>query len=584
MPGRYYPVRTEEAECQDCYKCLRNCPVKAIKVEYGRASIVPDLCIACGSCVAACPSKAKHVRDDTGLARDLLADPRRPVYVSLAPSWVSEFPGMPAGNMVAALRRLGFSGVGETALGAQEVSAATARLLRENGAALHLSTACPAAVEFVNRYLPEVSHRLSPLSSPVLAHCGLLRRSFGQDIAVVFIGPCVAKKSEADRHPELLQAALNYTDLRRMLAEADISPLSLTPGPEDAFVPRSAQEGALYPVEGGMNDTVRIFEGMDDVRFVTLAGMRAIERSLRGLDPAGLPHPVFVELLACEGGCVRGPCVSDARPLLAQQLDVLERVGLPLNRAKAPTAAVNIAEDRTDMPIETPPCSEEQLREALLMLGKQQPEDELNCGGCGHDSCRDLAAALLAGMAEPSMCVHFLRKRALRKANALLRSIPAGVVIVDKNLRVIECNQDFAGLFGEDIIRAYRANPGLEGTSLKGVVPFVDLFETALADNTDSQGLTLRLGEKFLSATIFVIEPGQVVGGVIFDVTGTEQSRDRIAHRAREIIRKNLEAVQEIAWRLGENMADTEILLRSLSEEFSVNARGEGNGAPPGRP
>ena len=180
---------------------------------------------------------------------------------------------------------------------------------------------------------------------------------------------------------------------------------------------------------------------------------------------------------------------------------------------------------------------------------------------------------MLEGLAEPSMCVHFLRKRAMRKANALLRCIPAGVVIVNAAMRIIECNEHFARLFGEDTLMAYEASPGMEGAALEKIVPFISLFRRALETETDIHRDALRQDDRVFSVTIFTIEPRNVIGGVIFDVTGSELRRDEIACRAREIIRKNLETVQEIACRLGENMADTEILLRSLSEGFSSGAR-----------
>ena len=196
-----YPVYTIEAECQDCYKCVRHCPVKAIQVKDGHAAVVAELCVACGRCVEVCPVKAKQVRNDTGRLRIILSENDVPVYVSLAPSWVNEFSGISAGQMIRALKLLGFAGVSETALGAQIVSADVAREL--NGGAtngrLRLSSACPTAVDFVCKYLPELAFEITQVGSPVMAHCRMLRKMYGDNIKIVFAGPCIGKKNEADR-------------------------------------------------------------------------------------------------------------------------------------------------------------------------------------------------------------------------------------------------------------------------------------------------------------------------------------------------------------------------------------------------
>ncbi|MFU2210908.1 [Fe-Fe] hydrogenase large subunit C-terminal domain-containing protein [Solidesulfovibrio sp. C21] len=569
---KHYPIYTIETECQDCYRCLRHCPVKAIQVENGRATVVPELCIACGQCVAVCPAHAKQVRSDLFAVFKLLRS-QRPAYVSLAPSWVAEFPDVSPQAMIAALRKLGFSGVSETALGAQEVSAGVAKALSQGAPRLMLSTACPAAVDFIRGYMPELVPNLTPLLSPLLSHCRMMRRAYGQHIGMVFFGPCVAKKTEADNHPGLLDAAMTFTDLRAMLRQENIHPESLVPGPADIFMPHAAKEGALYPIEGGMTDTVKAYTGNASVCFTTLSGIQTIQSALEGIQNHVLPQPVFVEMLACVGGCVRGPCISSNRPRLLDQLDVFNRAVKPAPDEPLRTPVVPINERKNPAPVDLPVYSEDQYVRVLRLIGKFTPEDEINCGGCGHETCRGLARAMLEGLAEPSMCIHFLRKRATRKANALLRCIPAGVVIADARLHIIECNEHFARLFGEEILTAYEASPGMEGAALEKIVPFIGLFRRALESETDIHRDALRQDDRVFSVTIFTIEPRSVIGGVIFDVTGSELRREEIAQRAREIIRKNLETVQEIACRLGENMADTEILLRSLSEGFSSAAK-----------
>ena len=207
---------------------------------------------------------------------------------------------------------------------------------------------------------------------------------------------------------------------------------------------------------------------------------------------------------------------------------------------------------------------------ALRSIGKTTPEDELNCDGCGYDTCRNFARAMIAGRAEPSMCVSYLRKQAQKKANAILRSISSGVVIVDRELSIIECNRNFAKLFGEENVEMFDACPGLAGADLRRIVPsFIGLFESALQSGRDVRRDSLKVGKRLFNLNLFTIEPGQVIGAVIFDVTNTELRREQIAARARKVIDRNIATVQEIACRLGEQMADTELLLRSIADDYA---------------
>ena len=562
-----YPVYTLEAECQDCYKCVRHCPVKAIRVRDGHAAVIPEMCIACGRCVEVCPVKAKQVRNDIPLVRQMLSD-TRPVYLSLAPSWISEFRNTTPSRMIQALQKLGFAGVSETALGAQLVSAEISRELDNGKPDLLLSSACPAAVDYICKYLPHLADRITKVSSPLLAHCRLLRDKFGKEIRIVFAGPCIAKKNEADRHPDLLDAALSYPELKQLFKEANISPDQFAEDPAAAFVPESAEEGARYPIEGGMNDTIRFQAKNGRVHYATLTGCRNFKLALGGLDRIQPEETVFVELLACQGGCVHGPCTEHNSPGLQERLRVLCGAKFP-DQPKERKTEGSIAETfRPNASEQAIPDSRE-LTEALRSIGKTTPEDELNCDSCGYDTCRNFAMAMLAGRAEPSMCVSYLKKQAQKKANALLRSISSGVVITDKKLQIIECNRNFARLFGEDTEIAFEASPGLAGADLRRIVPFASLFESVLNTGKELRRDSMKVDNKLFNVNIFIIDPGEVVGAAIFDVTGTELRREQIAARARQVIEKNLASVQEIASKLGEQMADTELLLRSIADDYA---------------
>ncbi len=554
------PIYTAATECQDCYKCIRGCPVKAIKVEGGYASIEPHRCLFCGHCVETCPNSAKKVRDDRRRVERLLRGERR-VVVSLAPSFASEFPGVAPAQLVAALQRLGFWAVSETALGAQEVSAGCRELLRSGRARVLISSACPVVVEFIRKYRPDCTGLLTPLLSPMLAHARLLRAAFGEDIAVVFIGPCIAKKGEADRHPELVSAALTFQDLHDWLESASIEPAALDAG-DAAFVPRAAGAGAFYPIEGGMIEGVR--EPDSGALFMAHSGLGAVERALDGLEDLEPGRPLFLELLGCEGGCVNGPKTAGKAGTVRRRCRVLRYaqpggdrpVGLPIEAAYPPE------------PPPRPPSSETQIRDVLRLVGKNSPEDELNCGGCGYDSCRAFAAAFLMGRAERRMCVTHLRKLAEKKTHALMQKMPSAVVLVDENLRILECNPSFARFFapqdaGEPQPRA------LENQPLDSLVPFYNLFRGVLESGEEMPGRDIRFGGRVFHVTVFSVERHSVVGGIFRDETQPAVRKEQIIDRARRVVENNLRTVQQIAYLIGENAAESEIALNSIVDSFS---------------
>lgn len=569
MSRHSYPVYTIEAECQDCYKCVRHCPVKAIRVRDGHATVIPELCIACGKCVEVCPAKAKQVRNDTGRVRLLLTE-KKAVYASLAPSWISEFKFLSSGQLIRALKLLGFAGVSETALGAQIVSQKISEELEKAGTSgLFLSSACPTAVDYVLKYLPHLAEAVTPVGSPLMAHCRMLRETFGKEIGIVFIGPCIGKKNEADRNPELLNLSITYPELNQLFREAGIDPKRLVPEEEDVFLPRDAEEGARYPIEGGMNDTIQFQTKKEGIHYAALGGIDNLKLTLGGLEgPIPEKETVFVEILACRGGCVHGPCAEHDSPGLLERLRVLRHAKWPEMPKKRPLpGGIAHAFPADAVSITDPDGSA--LTAALRSIGKTSPRDELNCDSCGYDTCRNFAKALISGHAEPSMCVSYLKKLAQKKANALLRSIPSGVVIADKNLQIIECNRNFAALFGTDTLEAFDACPGMAGADLRRIIPFAGLLESSLQSGQDIRRDSLKTGKRLFYLHIFNLEPGEVVGAVVFDVTKTELRREQIAERARQVIDRNLATVQEIACRLGEQMADTELLLRSIAEDYA---------------
>ncbi len=574
------PVYTETAACQDCYKCVRECPVKAINVSSGRASVVGELCVLCGHCVEVCPVGAKKVRSDVERAKALLRLRKR-VTLSLAPSFAAEFPGIAPERLVAALRRLGFAAVSETASGADVVSHATATELRAlaarediGRARILLSTACPVVVDYVLKYRPTLAPFLSASASPMLAHARMLKAA-DPGTAVVFAGPCIAKKREADDSSGEVEAAITFRGLRSWMREAGIDPASCEPGSDDRFSPVRASRGVLYPVDGGMIASVKRHVHDLEAHFISYSGLVEIEKALDGLESYEGREPIFLELLACEGGCVNGPRCERRSGTVAKRLGVLEYARGAREEGATETHFALPHRRVAPAPASAPHYPEERLREALRQVGKHSPADELNCSGCGYDTCRAFAAALISGRAERTMCVSYMRDLAQKKAEALVRAMPSGVVVADAELRVVECNENFARLLGPEAVTAYEAKPGLAGAELEKLLPFSELFERVLAeDGPEALERDLRLGERVLHGTVFVIERGAYAGGVFQDVTLPWIQRDRIVAQAKTVIDKNLRTVQRIAYLLGENAADTESILESIIGSFSQPGKG----------
>jgi iron only hydrogenase large subunit-like protein len=554
------PIYTEKTQCQDCYKCVRECPVKAIRVVDGSAMVIPKACILCGHCTQICPVNAKKIRDDLEEAKGLIAE-GHDVYVSLAPSYVTEFPNLKPGRLISAIKKLGFKGVSETALGAQEVSAACAQLLNEGGNKLWISTCCPSTIHMIEQYHPELVEFLTPVLSPLQAHAKMLKNHYGPETKVIFIGPCVAKKNEANGHFEL---ALTFNDLRRWFTQNNIDWTDLDD--DEEFVPKSAHEGGLYPVDGGMVDGIKLCGAPENTLYMGFTGVKQVQEALEDIKGQEHDCPVFVEILACEGGCVNGPVVSKQGSTASKRIQIYNNT--PMANGASNTSELDFTGHFSSREIPKVKYTEDELSAALLKVSKKRKEDELNCGGCGYDTCRDFAAALLQGKAEPAMCVSYLRKLAQTKASALIQTMPSGVVIVDEDLRIIESNRQFIDLIGGEASIIGEADPNLEGAYLERLVPFHNYFTRVLQDPDKADTKDIRYQGKILRLTIFNIQNRHVVGGIIQDITEPVIQREQIMEKASEVMKKNISTVQKIAFLLGENAADSEVLLNSIIESF----------------
>ncbi len=560
------PVYTTPNACQDCYKCVRHCPVKAIRITDGAASVIPESCVACGECVKVCPVQAKKIRNDLPRLKALLASGAR-VVASIAPSFTGYFPGVTIARLAGALKAAGFAGVSETAHGAELVSAGVRRLFADAPkTSVLISSACPACVDFIRLYRPDWTDRIAPLPSPVLAHAARLKETQGEDVKVVFFGPCAAKKNEADRMPHELALALTFASLEEFLAERGIDPAAC---PEGELTLGPAHEGRFYCAEGGMNDTLR--DGRD-IRYLAVSGLEGLKRLLAAAPPDKETEgrSVFIECLACPGGCVNGPATRGADLATLMATDAAALLRASEGCAKLDYASyVRSESGRHGEKAHT----EIEIAEALARIGKFTKMDEVNCGACGYESCRAFARAMLEGKAEEAMCHTYLKRNFERTSNALIKYIPAGVVLVGPGGAILECNRRFAELAGAG--EEYDARGNLDGMDVGVLLPeFADLFAGALEHGSEVERFRQPLKGRLVNISVFPIVPGESAGAVVQDVTRNELKREQIAAKAREVIHKNVLTVQEVARLFGEHIAESETLLNDIAGSYESKTEG----------
>jgi two-component system, NtrC family, sensor kinase len=405
-------ISTIKEKCRRCYTCVRKCPAKAIKVEDGQAKVVAERCIACGSCIKVCRQEAKAIRDSTATVKDLFWNSPE-IIACLAPSFPAAFPQAKPGQIITAVRNLGFTEVMEVAFGADLVAKAHARWAKQNGDKLCISSPCPSLVLYIKKYFPSLVDHLAPIVSPMVAMGRVIKRSLRPGAKVVFIGPCIAKKEEIE-DPEVagdVDAVLTFVELDRMFQEAGLIPEKL---PESSSDGPLARLGLIFPVPGGLLRSAAMKEDVCQNRILVTEGKEACTQILNEI-LEGSVEAKFMDLLFCEG-CINGPGFPNdlsffsRKELVARYVqsrltaegedrhkaDMRKFSRVPLKRSFSP-------EDRR---LTTP--SPDIIREILRRTNKVHPEDELNCGACGYASCKEKASAVYWGLAENEMCLPYL--------------------------------------------------------------------------------------------------------------------------------------------------------------------------------
>ena len=403
-------VTTIGEHCRICYTCVRECPAKAIRIAEGQAEVLAERCIGCGNCVRVCSQNAKRVQDGVERTRELLASDV-PTAAIVAPSFPAEFTDVHWMNFVGMMRALGFDYVNEVAFGADLVADRYRKLLAKNENRRYIATSCPAIVAYVERYHPDLVEFLAPICSPMVASARALRRMHSGELNVVFIGPCVAKKGEAtsENLDAEVDVSLSFVELRRMLEEANIRPDAVH---RTDFDPPHAATGALFPIARGLFQAAGLKEDLASGEIVAADGRSSFVEAIKEFG-AGHLNARLLEVLACKG-CIMGPGVSTDTPMFSRRAAVgrfvQERMAWfdqDLWQAEMDRLAdLDLSRYYTacDQRILVPE-DEEEVRKILARMGKETPADELNCGACGYDTCREHAIAIMKGLAESEMCL-----------------------------------------------------------------------------------------------------------------------------------------------------------------------------------
>ena len=555
----------KNVRCKDCYKCLRECPVKAIKVVDHQAKIIESRCILCGRCTEVCPQNAKSVHTERAEVEALLKKGK--VIASVAPSFVSSFNLQEFSVMKLALKKFGFFDAEETSVGAREVTYQYKKLLEGGKFKNFITSCCPAVNSMIELYYPEALCYLAPVDSPMVAHAKMLKKRF-PDADIVFIGPCIAKKKEA-KHSGVVDGVLTFEDLNAMFETADVDLATLARLPE--FCGGGANRAKFYPISRGV---IKSFEHyIDGYEFVAVDGAKKCAEVLENIESLS---GMFIEMNSCESACVNGPCSlglkagaikanADIRRYV--QKDISARVSEEFVPSDIDFTHVHTRRRSEDF-IPT----QREITEILEKTGKFKPEDMLNCGACGYDTCYEKAWAVANGYANIEMCVPFMRERAESMSYEIIQTSPNGIVLLDNDLNVVQINAKAKELLG---IREYDVKG-------QGIFHYFNPTDFVLAQNDNrnlyNKKVYLEKTDAYIELTIIVLKDKQGTYAVMKDITAETNAAkhlDKVKMETLtttdEVIKKQMRVAQEIASLLGETTAETKVALLKLKKTLQEN-------------
>lgn len=547
-------LKLKQSNCKNCYKCIRNCPVKSIRFSDNQANIIGDECILCGGCFVVCPQNAKQIRDDIPSAKALIAS-GAPVYASVAPSFIANYGSVTMRSLTGALKKLGFTDAEETAIGAELVKKQYDSMVNAGRRQVIISSCCPTVNMLIQKYYPDALPYLAPVVSPMIAHSVDIKRR-NPEAKTVFIGPCISKKSEADNSRTAVDCALTFEELSAWLNEENI-----TIGYEEEA---AGCRSRLFPIPGGILRSMAAAN--PDFTYMSVDGIENCKRAIEEL-LSSKPAKCFVEMSACTGSCVGGPAMDEnRRHLLRGALAVDRYAGKADSMSECPHDM--LAHSYAPLTLPRVHISDDAIAGVLKQIGKTKPEHELNCGSCGYNTCREKAVAVLQGKANLTMCLPFLKEKAESFSDNIIENTPNAIFVLNESFEMQQLNAAACALMnisephdviGEPIVR------------LLDPLPFVSAYETK--QNVYDHRVFLADYGKYVDQTVLYDGNFHILICIMRDVSDEvrqQQSKETLSRTTIDIadrmIEKQMRTVQEIASLLGETTAETRIALSRLKE------------------
>ena len=549
----------KKSNCKNCYKCIRHCPVKAIRFSGNQAHIIGNECILCGQCFVVCPQNAKQVVDETEKVKVLLQS-GDPVVVSLAPSFIANYEGVGIESMRDALRKLGFHDVEETAIGATIVKTEYERMLREDDRDIIISSCCHSINLLIQKYFPATLEYLADVISPMQAHCRDIKSRI-PNAKTVFIGPCVAKKDEAEYYEGIVDAVLTFDELTTWLKESNIELKQEIDSIENSRT-------RLFPTTGGILKTME--PNIAGYTYLALDGIENCMDALKDIE-SGRIHKCFIEMSACVGSCIGGPVMEKYHRTapIKDYITINSYAGSEDFKANQPGNAelkkqFIYIEHKLQMPSET------DIYNVLRKMGKFKPGDELNCGSCGYNTCREKAIAICQGKAEISMCLPYLKDKAESFSDTMVKNTPNGLIVLNEELEVQQINESARKMMN---IRSSSDVLGEQVIRIMDPTDFVEVMTTG----RDIKNKKVYLAEykRYVEQSVVHDRDSHLLIGIMRDITDEQNEREKKENIRRQtvevadkVVDKQMRIVQEIASLLGETAAETKIALAKLKESI----------------
>lgn len=550
----------KKSNCKNCYKCIRHCPVKAIRFSGNQAHIIGNECILCGQCFVVCPQDAKEIVDETEKVKVLLQSAEK-VIVSLAPSFIANYDGVGIDSMRKALKKLGFYDAEETAIGATIVKNEYERMLKEDDRDIIITSCCHSINLLIQKYFPAELEYLADVVSPMQAHCIDIKKRY-PDAKTVFIGPCVSKKDEAEHYEGIVDAVLTFEELTNWLKEENIEL-------ESDIDNTDFSKARLFPTTGGILKTVDT--SIAGYTYLALDGVENCIAALKDIE-SGNAHKCFIEMSACVGSCVGGPVMEKYHrsEAVSDYITVSKYAGTKDFEVSQPQSS-DLKKQFEYIEHRYPKPSEIEINNVLRQMGKFKPSQELNCGSCGYNTCREKAIAICQGKAEISMCLPFLKDKAESFSDTIVNSSPNGLIVLNENLEVQQINAA-----ARNIMNIRYASDVLGDYVIRILDPTV--FENVLKTGrgVNNQRVYLAEYKRYVEQTVVHDRDSHLLIGIMRDVTAEEEQRERKENISRQtvevadkVVDKQMRIVQEIASLLGETAAETKIALTKLKESIA---------------